>query len=152
MHNNFKSRVVIEKINTYNLTKLGPQFQFAKVDLYIYDSTNEEDLNKVSKVIKSAMPKDKHGVTNFDLWWEDMSNPTIRIFVDSAVDQQTRAFVTIPHEIEHAIGEIIDRAIKYKKRDIYPGCEDIALIVGGMTGNFQVSYLNKVGYVLERRA
>lgn len=129
------------------------RFENSYIELFSYDGSSLEDRTEVSKAIKTLVPEDKHGVTNYGLW-EGMSNPIIRIFVDTAVDPMYRTFVTIPHEIQHALGTgVLRRAIvDFKMTEISPGCETMARIAGMLTHHFQQAYMKEVGFVVIKEA
>lgn len=135
----------MKMVSTYCLGReLGPRFSSSYIELYVYDGNSEEDRTQVSKAIKELMPKDKHGVTSFEEW-EIMSRPTIKIFVDTE-DRLYRSFITIPHEISHAIGTgVLWRASEFKMKNIFPGCEELALLTGAITCRFQSAYMKQVG-------
>ena len=141
----------MKKLYSFCLGKyLGPRFENSFIELFSYDGSKEEDRLGVSRQIKTLVPEDKHGVTDFDLWVR-LSNPVIRIYVDTAVDPMYRAFVTIPHELEHALGTgVLRRAmIDFKMKDISPGCETMARISGVITYKFQNAYLKEVGLTVK---
>ena len=139
----------MKHLSTYNLSReLGPRFSNSFIELYSYDGSLEEDRIQVSKAIKTLMPEDKHGVTSFEEWGI-MSRPTIKIFVDIN-DNLYRAFITVPHEISHAVGTgVLLRAAEFKMREIYPGCEELALLTGAITCRFQSAYMKETGLVVK---
>ena len=141
---------MMKKIYTYCFgDNLGPRFESSFIELWIYNGKSDSDRMEVSKAIKNFMPEDKHGVTSFEEW-EIMSRPTIKIYIDISEDQLYRTFVTIPHELSHAIGTgLIRRAYQFRMKDIYPGCEILAQLTGIITCKFQTSYMKEVGLVVK---
>ena len=128
---------------------LGPRWESSYIELWTYDGSSEDERLLVSKAIKCLMPENKHGVTTLEEW-ENMSHPTIKIYVDRSNDQVYRTFVTIPHELSHAVGSgILNRAWEFRMKDIYPGCEKIAHITGILTCKFQSAYMKDVGLVVK---
>ena len=142
----------MKNLYSYSLGKdFGPRFENSFIELWVYDGKSEEERYEVSKEIKALMPEDKHGVTSFTEWVV-MCRPTIKIFIDTADNPLYRAFITIPHEIEHAVGTgLMGRLELFKIKDIRPGCEKLAHFRGILTFQFQSAYLKYMGMAVTKR-
>ena len=77
----------------------------------------------------------------------DMYSPSIKIFIDSTTDPMCRTFLTIPHEVQHALGKgVYRRCQEFKMEDVLPGSEIMARMAGACIGQFQKKYLKTLGY------